>query len=96
MPNSVELSPPPSFIESGLSSEWLRWFETIFERIGNGPFKVRGYEVAALPSASDWASNNTTNLFSSIIYVTDESGGSTLAFSDGTNWRRVWDLAVVS
>lgn len=31
-----------------------------------------------------------------IILVTDETGGATLAFSDGTNWRRVQDRAVVA
>lgn len=28
--------------------------------------------------------------------VTDEVGGATLAFWDGTNWRRSYDLVVVS
>lgn len=31
-----------------------------------------------------------------MIYVSDESGGAVLAFSDGTNWRRVTDRAIVS
>lgn len=31
-----------------------------------------------------------------IIAVTDETGGYTLAFSDGTNWRRVQDRAIVA
>lgn len=31
-----------------------------------------------------------------IIYVSNESGGAVLAFSDGTNWRRVTDRAIVS
>ena len=31
-----------------------------------------------------------------IIYVSNETGGSVLAFSDGTNWRRVTDRAVVA
>ncbi len=30
------------------------------------------------------------------IYVSDETGGKTLAFSDGTDWRRVQDRAVIS
>lgn len=30
------------------------------------------------------------------IYVTDEAGGAVPAFSDGTNWRRCTDRAVVS
>ena len=31
-----------------------------------------------------------------IVYVSDETGGATLAFSDGTNWRRLQDRAVIS
>lgn len=31
-----------------------------------------------------------------LIFVSDESGGSVPAFSDGTDWRRVTDRAVVS
>jgi hypothetical protein len=44
--------------------------------------------VASLPSAANYTG--------STIYVTDETGGSIPAFSDGTNWRRVSDLQVVS
>jgi hypothetical protein len=31
-----------------------------------------------------------------MIYVTDESGGAIPAFSDGSDWRRVTDRAIVS
>ena len=31
-----------------------------------------------------------------LLYVSNETGGKTVAFSDGTNWRRVQDRAVVS
>lgn len=31
-----------------------------------------------------------------LLYVKDEAGGATIAFSDGTDWRRVQDRAVVS
>lgn len=53
-----------------------------------GPFGTATYTVATLPTASSWASHH--------IYVSDETGGYTMAFSDGTNWRRVTDRAVVS
>ena len=46
------------------------------------------YTVATLPSASVNAAG--------VIYVLDETGGATLAQSDGTNWRRWSDGAVVS
>jgi hypothetical protein len=31
-----------------------------------------------------------------MIYVSDETGGAVMAFSDGTNWRRITDRATVS
>lgn len=31
-----------------------------------------------------------------MIYVTDESGGATMAFSDGSSWRRIQDRAIIS
>jgi hypothetical protein len=45
------------------------------------------YTVSTLPSASAPGG---------MIYVTNESGGAVPAFSDGTNWRRVTDRAIVS
>jgi hypothetical protein len=46
------------------------------------------FAVAGLPSASQYLRR--------MIYVSDETGGAVPAFSDGTNWRRVTDRAVVS
>ena len=51
-------------------------------------FQAATYAKASLPSASTYARG--------VIYVSDETGGATLAFSDGTNWRRVQDRNVVS
>jgi hypothetical protein len=45
------------------------------------------YTTTTLPSASAPGA---------MIYVTNESGGAVPAFSDGTNWRRVTDRAIVS
>ena len=55
---------------------------------GDLPVALPSHTVAALPSASTYV--NT------MIYVSDETGGAIPAFSDGTNWRRVTDRAVVS
>lgn len=52
-----------------------------------GPPTLPSYTVATLPSASPAFQT---------IGVSDESGGAVLAFSDGTNWRRVTDRAIVS
>lgn len=54
----------------------------------SAPVLLREYTVAGVPTASLYEGG--------IIYVSDETGGATLAFSDGTNWRRVQDRAVVS
>lgn len=54
----------------------------------NGPARVGTYTVAAVPSASTVGAGT-------IIYVSNETGGAVLAFSDGTNWRRVTDRAVI-
>ena len=45
------------------------------------------YTVAGVPSASPAGQ---------MIYVTNESGGAVPAFSDGTNWRRVTDRAIIT
>jgi len=45
------------------------------------------YTVATLPNVGGGGG---------MIFVSDETGGATLAFSDGTNWRRVQDRAVVA
>jgi hypothetical protein len=48
--------------------------------------KVKSYVVASLPTA----------VAGGVIFVTDETGGAVLAFSDGTNWRRSTDRTIVS
>jgi hypothetical protein len=55
----------------------------------NEPLRLMPYTVATLPDA-------TLYLDGDYIFVTDETGGSIPAFSDGTNWRRSTDRAVVS
>ncbi len=53
------------------------------------PWRVASYTVGTLPAAGTPAAG-------SIVYVSNESGGAVLAFTDGTNWRRVTDRAIVS
>lgn len=53
-----------------------------------GPVVFPAYTVATVPSAATYAR--------AIIYVSDEGGGATTAFSDGTNWRRHADRAIIS
>lgn len=52
------------------------------------PAYLPSYTVSGVPAAADWQG--------SLIYVSNESGGAVPAFSDGTNWRRVTDRAIIS
>lgn len=57
----------------------------------NAPFEptlLPSYLKTALPSAALYING--------MIIVSNETGGLTPAFSDGTNWRRVADRAIVS
>jgi hypothetical protein len=54
----------------------------------DGPVRLKSYAVAALPSASAAGAG-------AIIYVSDASGGPTLACSDGSDWRIVAALGAV-
>lgn len=71
-------------------------WQTIVEAFGlssaeteaNLIFQPLSYTVLTLPTAATYPRG--------LIYVSNESGGATLAFSDGVSWRRVQDMAVVS
>lgn len=88
----MSLRPPP--IRSPIHKEgylpqvWTEWFTRLQQFIGFSPFPLSQYTVASLPDA---AANTAT-----LIYVSDEAGGAIPCFSDGTNWRRMSDRAVVS
>jgi hypothetical protein len=69
------------------------WFE--FFRFAARRLKLPelpSYTVAQLGAAPMTAAGNPRCL----VFVSDEAGGATVAFSDGTDWRRVQDRAVVS
>jgi hypothetical protein len=54
-----------------------------------GPaLNLTSYVVSGVPPATSWTG--------SMIYVSNESGGAVTAFSDGTNWRRTTDRAVIT
>ena len=48
---------------------------------------LESYTVAGVPPVSEGIG---------VIFVSDESAGATMAFSDGTNWRRTSDRAIIS
>lgn len=57
-----------------------------FTVIDEGICVFRAFTVATLPTATAGG----------MIRVSDETGGDTLAYSDGVNWRRMSDGAIVS
>lgn len=80
--------------ESIMASQSLQlYLDDISQRLndyllGDG-VRIPSYTVATLPNVPPAQSP-------SLIYVSDETGGAVVAFSDGTNWRRVTDRAIVS
>ncbi len=90
-----KLDPAPVQVKDLTSPTWSKWFSKIQFNIGRGSIGIEGYAKAALPDATKLGSSSSP-AFSSIIFVYDEVGGPTLAFSNGTNWLRVQDRAVVS
>ncbi len=77
--------PDPTFYRT-----WQLWaakLNKLLEDTSSQTVEIVSYTVATLPSAA---------LPVNIISVTDEVGGATLAFNDGTNWRRVQDRAIVA
>lgn len=65
----------------------VRDLERTRQRKGD-PVRMREYTVAGVPSAATW--------IGCAIIVTDETGGRTIATSDGTDWRRVSDGAIIT
>lgn len=83
---NLDLTPPD--IESQ-PDRFEKWCTENFLRLSyalKDVLSIPAYTVSTLPSATNYG----------IIQVTDEMDGSVLAFSDGSNWRRVTDRNVVS
>lgn len=75
--------PSPTMFE-----EWKDWAVRLVQFLQHQPQTrmLPTYSVSKLPAAdASW-----------LIYVPDEAGGAVVAFSDGTNWRRLTDRAIVS
>lgn len=56
----------------------------------------RWQRMPRLPSFVKTELPDAATFINCLIYVSDETGGATVAFSDGTDWRRVQDRAVVA
>ena len=86
--NSIsEMGKDPPSIEYNLFFDDIR---IILNSLVGDALNLSGfsYAVADVPDASDHPS--------SIIFVTDETGGAVPAFSRGSDWRRVTDGNVIS
>jgi hypothetical protein len=86
------LADPSTGAPTGAAKLLVSAVNALIKRTGGVSGKAFGplpsYTVATLPSASANAR--------CWIWVSDETGGATAAISDGTNWRRMQDRAVVS
>ena len=78
-------SPNDRVLEGSILARlWFSWVSRVTDRLnGREPMKLRAYEVATLPDATKWSGY--------MVIVTDETGGRTIATSDGTSWLRVSD-----
>lgn len=73
-------------------NDWISWGRALVAVLTSVSretkiVQLKTYTVATVPAATQAGL---------MIYVTDEAGGAVPAFSDGTNWRRVTDRAVIS
>lgn len=86
-----DLTSPPSvapfLLEKGRNNPiWTTWLDGLFRRVYPA-IVVKGYLKADLVTANGLAPDQMADsTFSSVIYVTDATGGASTAFSDGTNW----------
>jgi len=73
------------------SKQTIDWFDDIelkINEIANDKDRLEEFVKFSLPSASE---NQTLQ-----IYVTDDIGGGTPAYSDGADWRRYKDGNIIS
>ena len=85
------ISPPPrqtQSIELRALYGWAVRLADLFNEQHGLALTLQGYTVATVPDATIYEGR--------LIYITDETGGSSPAFSDGTNWRRTTDRAIIS
>lgn len=76
--------------ETQYSVAWARRLVIVLREIFSQPnVQLDGYTVASIPPAGSVQAGT-------LLFISDESGGAVPAFSDGTNWRRVTDRAVIS
>ena len=85
--DSVTLTSDSGLITDSISVSYDLGFITTYGPVFPGLFTLPSFTVLTLPSASPAGQ---------MLFVTDETGGSIPAFSDGTNWRRITDSHILS
>ena len=70
----------------------VQWVRALVKQ----PAFLPSYRAADLPGAAEWYSAAAREGRSALIFVSDEAGGAVPVFTDGVNWRRVTDRAIVS
>ena len=83
--STADVAPPPPLSGTGNLDTFA---EAIAGAFNTEPLETASFIVAEVPDATTRAGNQ--------IFVSDEAGGAVPAFSDGTNWRRVTDRAIIS
>jgi hypothetical protein len=86
-----ETIPTPRGADPASLKSWGVALAGILTRMFAAPVKVESFEVDGLPPAG--ADRYGAG---ALVFVTDETDGAALAFSDGTDWRRCTDRAIVS
>jgi len=89
----------PMVDKEGLATDQLvEWFDdlelSLNENLLGTVVTFKSYLVAQLTGATPQVP--ATNFLDGAVIVKDEIGGRTIATSDGTNWRRVSDGAIIS
>ncbi len=72
-----------------VSADGTAWSDALVLNAATGTPRIPAFAVGALPSAGAAGAG-------AIVFASNETGGPTLAYSDGVNWRRCTDAAVVA
>ena len=87
--NAAPMSDPMVGRDGALTSTWHQFFNRVVKTLNvSRPWEIASYTVSSVPPASENEG--------ALVFITNEAGGKTVAFSDGVNWRRVQDRAIIS
>lgn len=85
-----------SGLQGGTSSQYYHLTSSQHTSVGTLITNFGDYTAVVLPSYTVAGAPTASSYTGGLIYVSNEAGGATVAFSDGTNWRRVQDRTVIS